>query len=46
MYLWSRSTRISRFTIFTMISIPPWGAVSSWTTPVTPFALANTLSYD
>lgn len=46
MYLWSRTARISGFTIFTVISIPPWGAVSSWTTQVTPFALANVGSYD
>lgn len=46
MYLWSRTTGISGFTIFTVISIPPWGAVSSWTTQVTPFALANMGSYD
>lgn len=46
MYLWSRSTKISRFAIVTMLSIPPWGAVSSRTTPVTPFALANKVSYD
>lgn len=46
MYLWSRTARISGFTIFTVISIPAWGAVSSWTTQVTPFALANVGSYD
>lgn len=46
MYLWSRGTRISRFAIVTMLSIPPGGAVSTWTTPVTPLALANRVSYD
>lgn len=46
MYLWSRGTRVSRFAIVPMLSIPSGGAVSTWTTPVTPLALANRVSYD
>lgn len=44
-YLWPRSTRRSGFTILTIFSIPPWGAISSWSTPVTLFALANKVNY-